>query len=122
MKRYTIAAATLAVGAEGRWIDNAITQFNVAGVRRFRRGRDRHLSPAGILHLAIAYRLWGALGLPVGKALLLATSLADSGEASLGDVHLAMDVQGIRQDLEQRLADAADRLVAPRRGRPPLRR
>ena len=122
MKLYTIAASTLAVGADRRWIDNAITQFDVSGVRHFRRGRDRHLTSASVLQLAIAHRLCGALGLTVGKALLLASSIADSGEASVGDVRIAIDVQAIRLDLERRLADAAEHFVAPRRGRPPLRR
>ena len=122
MKRYTVAASALAVGADERWIDNAITQFDVPGVRRFRRGRDRHLTGASVLQLAIAHRLWVALGVPVGKALMLASSLGENGEAMVGEVRIAMDVQGMRSGLEQRLADATEHLVAPRRGRPPSRR
>ena len=121
MKRYNVMATTLALGIDGKWIDNAITQFNVAGVQRFRRGRDRSLTAGSVLQLAIAHRLWVALGVPVGRALAVAPILIHDGELVLDDVRLSIDVQTIRVRLEHRLADAAEHVVAPRRGRPPLR-
>lgn len=122
MRRYDVAAAALAIGADRRWIDNAITHFTVHGVQRSARGRTRRLLPDSVLQLALAHQLWIALQLPVGRALELAHLMSTDGTVERDGFRLSIDIAGLRRELEHRLAAAVESAIAPRRGRPPLRR
>lgn len=121
MRSYHVAAASLAIGCDAKWLDNAITQFSPAGVTRARRGVARRVSAEAVLVIAVARRIALDVGAPLGRALTLATALVDAGGRELcpGGTGISFDLDALRLSLEARLGDAAEVLVAPRRGRPP---
>jgi len=120
VRSYHIAAASLAIGCDVKWLDNAITQFSPPGVTRARRGVARRISADAVLIIAVARRISLDIGSPTGRALELATQLVETGGriAGPGGTALAFDVEALRHSIETRLGDAAEVLVAPRRGRP----
>jgi len=120
VRSYHIAAASLAIGCDAKWLDNAITQFSPAGVTRAQRGVARQISADAVLVIAVPRRISLDVGSPMGLALEIAASLVDSGGQVVrpGGTALAFDLDAMRQSIEARLGDASEVLVTPRRGRP----
>lgn len=121
MRSYHVAAVSLAIGCDHKWLDNVITQYSPAGVTRSQRGVARRVSVDGALVIAVARRLSVDLGTPMTRALALSEQLVESGGrlACGGGTELALDIEAVRGSIERRLGDAAEVLVTPRRGRPP---
>ena len=121
MRSYHIAAASLAIGCEIKWLDNVVTQCSPSGVTRAQRGVARRLSIDSVVTIAVARQLAFDLGAPMARSLELAAALIDNGGQLVcpGGSGIAFDVAAMRRQVERRLEDAAEVLVAPRRGRPP---
>ena len=121
MRSYHVAAASFAIGCDAKWLDNLITQCSPDGITRAQRGVARRVSAEAVLTIAVARAIALDLGLPLARALGLARELvAGAGRLTCpGGTSLSFDVDGMRGAIAQRLEDAAEVLVAPRRGRPP---
>lgn len=123
MRTYHLAAAALAIEAPAKWLDNLISQHQIPGVRRERRGVSRRISPDGLLHAALVRRLSADVGLPVGRAVVVARELVSAdGTLSFDRFALSVDLRDLRQLLELRLREVVETTVPARRGRPPRRR
>ena len=125
MRAYTVPAAAVALRVPSKWIDNLLARHRIAGVPRGRQGLQRRLGPEALLRVAVTRLLVRDLGLPVGRAVILAERACESRR---GDVtpspHLALrvDLAALEQELTDCLVDGAHMLAAPRRGRPVRRR
>ena len=121
MRAYTVAAAAVALNTEPKWLDNLLSHHEVPGVDRGRQGMRRALAPSSILVVAVAKILVNDLGIPIARAVALAARLCaddDGVHAPSPDVSLRVDRDAIARRLERRLAEAAELVVPPRRGRP----
>ena len=125
MRSYTVAIASLAIGAPQKWTDNLISLHAVLGIRSAKRGVARRISHPALIRLAIVRQLHTELRLGVADALKFADQLLDSSDSpnvfTCGHIRVSLDRLGIERTLEKCLRDALESAPAPRRGRPPRR-
>lgn len=118
MRGYTAATAAFALHMPVKWVDNILSHHQVRGVSGGRQGHSRRLSLEAIVTLAVALRLWKALGAPIKACLNIAQSV-DSGEHPVGrGIVIYVDLASIRAETLERLAHAVETVPVPRRGRP----
>lgn len=72
-----------------------------------------------LVTLAIVRDLCRELGLSIGRAVAVAESLKESGAVRAGHVALTVDRARVADRLAPRVAEALERIVPRRRGRPP---
>jgi hypothetical protein len=121
VRSYSVAVASLAVGAPQKWTDNAISQHRIEGVVSERRGVARRITFPALLTLAVARELVNSLQLSLANALTIAgdcTRASDEKDIRLGNITLRIDLQAVRRDLQQKLGDALESAPSPTRGRP----
>jgi hypothetical protein len=127
-RSYDVAAAALALDVEPKWVDNVLSHHDVPGIARSRQGVSRAITPAGLLHLAVARALAEGVRVPIGTAIELATVLLAGQAGSVAETPVAptltlrLDRAAMASALEHRLLDAVELAPARRRGRPPRRR
>ncbi|HEX6574573.1 MAG TPA: hypothetical protein VF042_06335 [Gemmatimonadaceae bacterium] len=105
-----------------KWVDNVLSHYRVDGVSQSRQGVARRLTAEALLLIELALRLSRALSIPMGKAIVLASSIHRSEHATVQveqGITLAVDLDILRGHLNQRLAEAVEVAPIPRRGRPP---
>jgi precorrin isomerase len=104
-------------------LDNILVAHPVPGVARSRQGVSRQLSTQAVVVIGIARQLSAATGVPLSRALVLAQGAMDAGGTVPLDrgMSLTVDVTLLARGIEARLAEAAEVVVPPRRGRPPGR-
>lgn len=120
-RAYTVAAAALAVEVPVKWVDNILSHHTVPGVFQQRQGVSRKLGLDALLVLGLTAFLTHELGVPVPKAIEIATGLESNGGryASPRGFTLLVDLPTFRSELLERLENAVEIAPAPRRGRPP---
>jgi hypothetical protein len=121
-RSYHVAVVALAAECDSKWLDNLLSRHRMRGVDNRRQGTARKVSLNGVVHIAVTRHLVDALAMPAARALEVATQLCSSaaGEAALGNgLTLQLDLPRLQRELERRLREAAEVVVAPRRGRPP---
>ena len=124
MRLYSVAVASLAIDAPGRWTDNLIAQHDIPDVRSRTRGVARGISWAGLVRIALIREFHVALGCGVRDAVALSDALLQSATGNLKVGRwstVAFDRRALEQDLHQRLAEALESAPRPRRGRPARR-
>jgi hypothetical protein len=123
LRSYHVAAAALALGVRSRALDNILVAHAVPGVTRSRQGVSRQLSVHAVVLIGIARKLAAAAGIPLSRALVLGRAAMDAGGTLPLDsgLVLSVDVAMLGRGIEARLAEAAEVVVPPRRGRPPKR-
>lgn len=123
MRGYSVTVAALALEVDRKWLDNLLSQNRVPGVRQARQGVQRRLT-AGSLHvIEVIWRLNNDLGVPVRKAVEIASKLWESPDRlELGPIHLSVDAGAIEAGLAGRLSEAVEIAPRTRRGRPPKAR
>lgn len=120
-RAYTIATAALALDASGKWIDNLLSHYRLAGVVQARQGIARRLHIEGLLNLLVILELTRELGVTVGAAVKIAQHIAGENGVfvSPGGIRLELDLQTMQDRLLSRLEHAVEVAPLPRRGRPP---
>lgn len=125
MRAVTTGTAAFALGVTKKDLDNILSRYPIRGFERGRQGQARRLSLASIEQVAIAIDLAHDYAIPVPTALLLAEEALSSPEGVILSPgrHLALhvDLDRIRRDIQAKLTDAIERVIPPRRGRPPTR-
>ena len=121
MRLYSVAIASLAVGAPVKWTDNLLAHHQIPEVRSRSRGSARGVTWAALVRIALVRELHVRIGSGIREAVALADSLIRaSGTVSLGErLSLRVELTELERDLRQRLADALESAPRPRRGRPP---
>jgi len=123
-RSYHVAAASVALGCEPKWLDNILSRYRVHGVTRERQGIARQVSADALLRLAVARALVHDLAVPIPQAIALGHQLADAptGDCVLpSGLVLRVDVTRVRREIDRRLLESAELSVPPRRGRPPAK-
>ena len=124
MRLYSVAVASLAIDAPGRWTDNLIAQHDIPDVLSRTRGVARGISWAGLVRIALIREFHVALGCGVRDAVALSDALLQSATGNLKVGRwstVAFDRRVLEQDLQHRLAEALESAPRPRRGRPARR-
>ena len=124
MRLYSIAVASLAVGAPLKWTDNLIAQHRLPDVRSRTRGVARGVSWAGVVRIALIRAIHLELGSGVREAVALSDALllSESGVVTRGRwLMVGFDRPALERDIRQRLAEALESAPTPRRGRPTRR-
>lgn len=137
---YDIAVAALAIGVERKWLDNLTAQHSIPGTEHVARGVARRLSMRTLLTAAIVRDLNRGLGVPVARAVEVATAMLEGESAAetavppgpddsppvtrpvltvAESVTLTIDVGRLEREIERRLLEAMETVVPRRRGRPP---
>lgn len=119
MPRYDVALAALALDVEPAWLDVLLARNSIPGVIRETQGVKRTISDDALVQLAIVRDLHLHLGLAVPKAIPVAADLMQHGHHRVGAVQLQLDLPSLRTQLAAAAADAVERVVPRRRGRPP---
>lgn len=131
MRGYSVATSALALGIDGKWLDNLLSHNHVAGVARARQGVARRLGPGALHVIATVHRLNRDLQIPVGAALRLAHDLwagpqnfdpLDAAALRFGEIELRLDRSEVRAAIAAAVADALEMAPRTRRGRPPAGR
>lgn len=125
MAAFTVVAAALALQVDRKWLENLLSHHQVPGTSPDRQGVRRRLTPQVLLPIAVAILLIRQLGMPIAKALALASRICESPEAECAPASglvVRVDVVSIERSLGRRLREAAEIAVPARRGRPPTRR
>jgi hypothetical protein len=125
MRAYTVATVAITLNVSRKWLDNALSHNRVEGVVQARQGVSRKLSPHAVLTLHIALLLVEHLEMPLGRALSLATKLAQPAESgghilSQG-LSIVLDLDQATELVAQRLSRAVEITPLPRRGRPSIK-
>ena len=125
MRAVTTGTAAFALGIPKKDLDNILSRYEVRGFERGTRGLARRISFASIEQVAVAIDLTRAFSIPVPAALQLAEQALASREGVIAspDDHLAIhaDLGRIRRGLNERLSQAIEHVIPPRRGRPPIK-
>lgn len=123
MRTVTTGTAAFVLGVLKKDLDNILSRYQVRGFERGTRGLARRISLASIEQVAVAIDLARDFSIPIPTALELADRTLNSREGVISspDGHLAIhaDLDRIRRELHQRLSDAIEHVIPPRRGRPP---
>lgn len=125
MRTYHVDIARHAADAERKWIDNLLSQFDIPGVERTRRGSARRITPNGIYHIALARYIVLELRTTVRAAVSLAESLmrAPGAEIELFQgFSIRFDRHAFQAAIDARISDAVEAIVPAKRGRPPTQR
>lgn len=121
MRLYSVAVASLALGAPLKWTDNLIAHHGIPDVRSRARGVARGVSWAGLVRIALIRELHLALGCGVRDAVALAERLlhAPDGPVPVGHwTTLGFDRSALEDELRRKLAEVLESAPRPRRGRP----
>jgi hypothetical protein len=125
MRAVTTGTAAFVLGIPKKELDNILSRHDVRGFERGTRGLARRLSLESIEQVAVAIDLARDFSIPIPAALTLADRALTSREGVITspDGHLALhaDLDRIRRGLTERLTDAIEHVIPPKRGRPPLR-
>ena len=124
-RSYHTAAAAFAIGRPAKWVDNVLSRYVIAGVRRQTRGLSRAIPVDALVVLSIASDLCADLDLSIPRSLELAHMLAsssDGGAVLASGLRVQVDLTRARRVLDRRLIETAETHLPPPRGRPPLRR
>ncbi len=124
MRSYDIRVAALVIRAPVKWIDNLLSQHDLAEVLRARRGVARKISYPALVHLALTRELHDVLGMGVRDALQLSRALlsdTSGSEVPTGHLRIALDRNALERTLDVRLREVLESAPMPRRGRPSRR-
>lgn len=145
MRAVTTATAAAILGLDRKAFDNMIARIGRDVMPKGRQGVERRIPVALLERLALTADLTAALGAPVRDAYRVAVVLTDPAgaegsdpesapapagagrpgavEATLGPhLRLAVDLAGLRRDIQERAEVAIESIVRRRRGRPPAAR
>jgi hypothetical protein len=121
---YSIAVASLAIGAPLKWTDNLLSQHTIPDVHQVTRGVARGISWAALVRIALVRELHVRLGCAVHQAVSHAAELLASPNGSTspgGWITIEFHRDAFERALHTRLAEALEMAPRPRRGRPPGR-
>ena len=121
-RSYSVAVASLAIGAAAKWTDNLIAHHSIPEVPSRQRGVARGIPWSGLVRIAIVRELHQRLGCGVREAVRWADALMLSSSVELevgAELSLRLDREALELRLRRRLEDALETAPRPRRGRPP---
>jgi hypothetical protein len=120
-RAYTVTTAALTLGLPLKWVDNILSHNKVLGIRQGRQGIPRHLSIDALFILGLTSLLIHELGLPIAKAIGVATELMKNNGQYFArpDLSVQIDLASFKANLLERLESAVEIAPVPRRGRPP---
>nr|MCU0623251.1 hypothetical protein [Gemmatimonadaceae bacterium] len=102
-----------------QWLDSLLARHEVVGVASETQGVRRTVSDEAMVTLAIVRDLTHELGIPTARAIRVAESATSDGRYRAGTVTLHLDRAAVARRLAPHVADAVERVVPRRRGRPP---
>ncbi len=118
-RAFNASATAHALNVDPKWLDNLLTQNEMAGIERATQGIPRQLTPEAVTTLYIAKQLISSLGATARNALEAAQAAAQNGETEIAvGVRLTVDLTVVNELLSQRLLDAVQAAPPKTRGRP----
>lgn len=122
---YTARMAALATGVQQKWLDNLLSHHVLPGVSGGRQGLERSISVQGILAIELVRLATLDLGLPVARAVSMATELLSAEPPrrlirTASGIQIGFPVEEIERRLRERLVEAMEAAPSLPRGRPRL--
>ena len=123
MRLYSVAVASLAIGAPPKWTDNLLSQHAIPEVTHQDRGVARGVSWNALVRIDLIRVLSQELGCGLRGAVSLAAALIDGPgqHEAAGFLALRFDRPALEAALHVRLREALESAPRPRRGRPARR-
>lgn len=125
MRAVTSGTAAFVLGISKKDLDNILSRHAVRGFERGTRGIARRISLTSIEQVAVAIDLAHDFSIPITLALTLAEQTLASREGVVispsGHLAIHADLDRIRRELHERLSEAIEHVIPPRRGRPALK-
>jgi hypothetical protein len=121
VRLYSVAVASVAIGAPEKWTDNLLAHHELPGVQSKARGVARGISWPALVHLGLVRELHVRIGCSVRNAVAFAAALlASPADLIVPGPYLSITFERAQfeRDLHHRLADALEIAPRPRRGRP----
>jgi len=121
-KLYHVDIARHAASADGKWVDNLLSHFNLPGVEGGVQGSPRRITADGIHHIALVRLLTRDLGLSAAAAVPLAARLLSDVTATIAfpdGLELRLDLNRFQGEIRRMVAEAVESVTPARRGRPP---
>lgn len=122
MRAVTTATAAAVIGIDRKSLDNLLLRLGPTHLAPGRQGVERRIPVNMLPELFLAVEFSRTLDAPVRQAFELARrSLA--GDSSVGTfARLAVDIESVQAEVEERLSAAIESVVRRPRGRPPAGR
>lgn len=120
-RSYSVRTTALTLGVAAKWIDNVLSHYDIPGVTSARQGIQRGISDIGMRVLEVVRILNHELGIPLQRAVVIATGIGAGGDArfvSPSGAEIRFSLESIDQRLRERLIDAIEATPRVRRGRP----
>ena len=122
---YHADIARHAADADGKWVDNLLSHFDIPGVAGGRQGVARRVTAHGVCQVVLIRRLTLLFGMTTAKAVSMAGRLLDDGEQSSLDADFGIELRLERRVFERAvdlaINEAVEAVTPARRGRPPTR-
>lgn len=122
---YHVDIARHAANADGKWVDNLLSHFDIPGVAGGRQGVARRVSTHGVYQVALIRRLTLDFGMTAAKAVSMAARLlGDGGQAGFDSdygIELRLDRPMFERAVDRAITEAVESITPARRGRPPAR-
>lgn len=118
MRAVTTATAAAVLRVERKVLDNLLLRLSPEVLPVGRQGVERRIPVNMLPELLLVAELTEELDVPARRALVLARRLL-AGEADLGAfVRATLNLDALEEEIEERLGQAIETVVRPRRGRP----
>ena len=120
---YSVRLVALTLDCDAKWIDNLLSHHPLPGVERQQRGMERRLSYDAVVIIEATRMLTVDLGLPLSRALAIATRVLSSTDASrqiltTSGIAISLPLAAIEARVRGRLIDAVEGVAHIQRGRP----
>jgi hypothetical protein len=127
-RSYSAKLIALTVGASLKWVDNLLSHHSLPGVSRGKQGVERQVTDEGLLAIEMTRMLTSELGVPLGRAAGIAsTVLASHSESpprfvTQSGIAVVFPRAAIELRLRGRVIEAVEGVGRVPRGRPPRER
>jgi len=123
MRAITSQTAAQVLEITQKQLDNLLLRIGgVASIpesgSQGRQGRERRIPIRSLPELALTLELMAGLGLGVRDGYRIASALCAGRGLEVGHLTIGADLEGLRDQIDQRLAAAIETTIRAKRGRP----
>jgi len=127
MRAITSQTAAQVLQITPKQLDNLLLRIggvasNTESGSKGRQGRERRIPIKILPELALTLELMTGLGVGIRDGYRIASELCSGRDHAVGQLTIGADLEGLRDQIDRRLALAIETTVRAKRGRPPRER